>query len=330
MSEYQIEIISESDKLNILRYAQPMWLAKEIEPRVCNHTCFFGNQYWSLSLDMNAYGLQEEKYERMDAFPAPVIFSPRYKAVRHGTIWVDDLRTQVLNIIRDMKDVDIEKFPHAYPHQLAKCRGAVVIDGKKFPIALVEHATRLMLLAGMEAVDVDIEDRLISFVGYHKCEFVAAVTVATVDYADKYCDKVLGSICLHTIDAAFNDVDSCLIHDTIISLANIDSFVSEECKKMNNLYAVELVMCHTVYVLAKDESTAREIAMRETSFVEFTDGFEVKSVDSINYFDIEGTNCDVKTEDGTINESRLKRLDFIDDIDEEEEEDSDDEEEEEV
>lgn len=329
MSKYQIEIIAESDKLNIMRYAKPMWMGKDIEPRVCNHTCFLGNQYWSLSLDMNAYGLQEEKYERMDAFPAPVIFSPRYKAVTQGTIWVSDLRAQVLDIIREMKDVDIEKCPHAYPLQLAECRGAVVIEDKKFPITLIEHATRLMFLAGMEAVDVDIEDRLISFVGYHKCELVAAVTVATVDYADKYCDKVLGSICLHPIDAAFNDVDSCLIHDTILSLDNLDSFVSEECKKMNNLYAVELAMYHTVYVLAKDETTACEIAMRETSSIDFTNGFEVGNVESIDYFDIEGTNCDVKTEDGTINESNLKHLGFIDD-NEDEEEDSDNEEEEEV
>lgn len=57
MSKYQIEIIAESDKLNIMRYAKPLWMGKDIEPRVCNHTCFLGNQYWSLSLDMNAYRL---------------------------------------------------------------------------------------------------------------------------------------------------------------------------------------------------------------------------------------------------------------------------------
>lgn len=312
MNKMLIPSISHTDMLKVLACSVPMWQSSIAYSQICNHTLFIGDEVWSLALNIEAYGLSEEGYKHMASFPVPIIFSARYKAVRHCTMLVDDIRAQVLNIIRSMKDVDMAKFPHAYPLQLDRCKSVVLIEGKAVLISSIEHATRLMLLAGMNAVDIDIEDRLISFVGRHKGVAVAAVTIATFSQPEdeKYRYAVLGKISMHPVKAECNEVDASLIHSTSMAVFNASELIEKERMGMYNIYSVELAKNHTAYVLANDEREAGEIARDNVSNDEFSDFCQVKDVNVIEYADIEGTDCEVYTPNDTISVSDLLRYGF--------------------
>lgn len=323
MNKLIIPSVSYTDMAKVITHAEPMWQKTLATPRVCNHTLFVGNDVWSLSFDVESYGLKEDGYKHMDSFPAPIIFSARYKAVCHCTMLVDDIRAQVLNIIRSMKDVDMAKLPHAYPLQLDRSKGVVLIEGKAVLISFIEHATRLMLLAGMTAVDIDIEDRLISFVGRYKGSVVAAVTIRTFiqPEEDKYKYPVLGKISMHPVKAECNEVDASLIHSTAMAVFNASELIEKERMGMYNLYSVELVKYHMVYVLADDEREAGDIARKNVSDCDFDDFCQVEDVNAIEYDDIEDTGCEVYTPEEAISVSDLLNYGFDNNNEDEEEND---------
>lgn len=314
MNNILIPSISDSDMAKVEKWATPIWQKKLEQPQICNNALFLGNQYWSLVLDMQTYGLKDCNYGHINCFPVPIVFSTRYRAVRRCTMWVDDLRTQVLDIIKGMANVDMVKFPHAYPYQLARSKGVVVIDDKKISISLFEHATRLMLLAGMKAVDVDIEDMFVSFVGRCSEKPFAAVTVATSSFSERggYL-PVLGRICLHPVEVNRNGVEVSVLHHTVMSIANAAKDLKNERMGMCNLYAVELVKSHTAYVLANDQHEAGEIAKKNAYNCDFSDDCQIEDISDIEYFDIEGTGCEVFTEEDVITENKLLDYGFADD-----------------
>lgn len=314
--------VSDSDMAKVEKWATPIWQKKQEQPQMCNNVLFIGNNDWSLALDMQTYGLKDYNYGRMNYVPVPIVFSARYRAVRRCTMLVDDLRTQVLDIIKGMANVDMVKFPHAYPYQLARSKGAVVLEDKKIPISLMEHATRLMLLAGMTAVDVDIEDMFVSFVGRCSGKPFAAVTIATSSFSEHGENRpVLGSICLHPVEFECNKAEVSVLHHTIMSIVSAAKYLKDERMGMCNLYAVDLVKSHTAYVLANDQHEAGEIARKNAYNCDFSDACQVEDISDIDYIDIEGTGCDVFTEEDVITEKKLLDYGFADDYLHDEEED---------
>ena len=210
------------------------------------------------------------------------------------------LRTSVLDIV-DLF-VDRKKYTYCYQRALREDDKVVVIKNRHVFLSVLEHATRLLPLCGIEQAELyDIGDGLV-FVGRKDGKIAAAIKIETetqwVGNKSPVVNILPGGLSFSTD----SEIHADLIHSTIKTLDEANEVAEDHDYLFAKLYEVSLVMRTDVFVLAHSKQEAMKIALNDVNASdEFTDDFGIEGCAEASIEDVptEG-DCQVYCEGGPI------------------------------
>ena len=271
----KIENITGNDVKDIFRLAQPYY-KKSHEVSNYELSMMVKNPLCSLALSKKAFPVPHDFPEVKDGCSVLLLLNDL-----SGDFFVSKtdtmlLRTAVLDVVDQY--VDRKKYTCCYQRAFESGKEEVVFVGQHVSLNALEHATRLLLLCGIEQAELyDIGDSFV-FAGRYKGEFAAAVKIdKRVQWEAKGKCPVVNIPSGSLSFSASSEICTDLIHSSIKAIDAANETAEEYDYLFKKLYDVELVMRTDVFVLAHSEEEAREIALEDVDVnFEFTNGLEVE------------------------------------------------------
>lgn len=236
--------------------------------------------YVALALSRDEFPCTEERYVK----PEKSFWRDLNLGFSVGNVRANTLRTDVMSAIGSF--VNLEKAGCAYEKFLNDEKNLFMFGGYYVDLKFMHRATILMSLAGMDKVDVFFKDMHFAFVASRNCKvqailLVMAYKVIGSEDIDFTICKVRGSSVIQSNNDGLSlsnedlSVDKTVISEHLASYKNFLLKKEEDAKRYRKIYAVDLIMSHTYYVVANNPKEAGRIAMNEASGSDFDDEFEV-------------------------------------------------------
>lgn len=174
-----------------------------------------------------------------------------------GCINLDYLRSTLLSFIE--LHVDMSLYKSAYPIPLMRVKKCVAIGTQSFLLYDLDTAYRMLLGLGAENVEVYEQSSGLCFVVRYKGDAYAVVSVsASWGTMDTLPYKIVISS-----DDLNCEIDTSLAFDNIAVLRNNLEQMKTDARAIRRVWAVTLSRTATYQVLAIDEHTARDIALKQ-------------------------------------------------------------------
>lgn len=210
------------------------------------------------------------------------------------------LRTSVLDVVD--RFVDRKKYPCCYQRALKEDDKVVVVENSHVFLSVLEHATRLLPLCGIEQAELyDIGGSLL-FAGRKDGKIATVIKIdKKMHWEGRKCPVVNilpGGLSFSTD----SEIHADLILNTIKTLNEANEVAEDHDYLFAKLYEVSLVMRTDVFVLAHSKEEARKIAMYDVNVGdEFSDDFDIEGCAEASIDDVptEG-DCRVYCKGGPI------------------------------
>lgn len=218
-------------------------------------------------------------------------------------------RVAVLDIVDQY--IDRKKYPCCYQRFFESSKVKVCIAGRFVYLNALEHATRMLLLCGLEQAELYYLDGGLKFVGRHEGKIAVCIMIGMVRNDDETmakCHKLnVGSSNLFF--GLNSEIQPDLIHETIKVLDAANEKAAEYDSLFKKVYTVSLVAYTDVHVLAQSEAEARRIANEQAGWFDFDESFDIDSCTEISISDLpDHKRHRIYTSDGEIDRGELDEL----------------------
>lgn len=218
-------------------------------------------------------------------------------------------RVAVLDIVDQY--IDRKKYPCCYQRFFESSKVKVCIAGRFVYLNALEHATRMLLLCGLEQAELYYMDGGLKFVGRHEGKIAVCIMIGMVRNDDESmakCHKLnVGSSNLFF--GLNSGIQPDLIHETIKALDAANEKAAEYDSLFKKVYTVSLVAYTDVHVLAQSEAEARRIANEQAGWFDFDESFDIDSCTEISISDLpDHKRHRIYTSDGEIDRGELDEL----------------------
>ena len=218
-------------------------------------------------------------------------------------------RVAVLDIVDQY--IDRKKYPCCYQRFFESSKVKVCIARRFVYLNALEHATRMLLLCGLEQAELYYMDGGLKFVGRHEGKIAVCIMIGMARNDDEpmaKCHKLnVGSSNLFFGSNSEKQPD--LIHETIKALDAANEKASEYDSLFKKVYTVSLVAYTDVHVLAQSEVEARRIANEQAGWFDFDESFDIDSCTEISISDLpDHKRHRIYTSDGEIDRGELDEL----------------------
>lgn len=218
-------------------------------------------------------------------------------------------RVAVLDIVDQY--IDRKKYPCCYQRFFESSKVKVCIAGRFVYLNALEHATRMLLLCGLEQAELFYMDGGLKFVGRHEGKIAVCIMIGMARNDDESMAKC------HKLNVGSNnlffgsnsEIQPDLIHETIKALDAVNEKAAEYDSLFKKMYTVSLVAYTDVHVLAKSEAEARRIANEQAGWVDFDESFDIDSCTEISISDLPTyKHHQIYTNDGSVARGELDEL----------------------
>lgn len=218
-------------------------------------------------------------------------------------------RVAVLDIVDQY--IDRKKYPCCYQRFFESSKVKVCIARRFVYLNALEHATRMLLLCGLEQAELYYMDGGLKFVGRHEGKIAVCIMIGMARNDDEpmaKCHKLnVGSSNLFF--GSNSEIQPDLIHETIKALDAANEKASEYDSLFKKVYTVSLVAYTDVHVLAQSEVEARRIANEQAGWFDFDESFDIDSCTEISISDLpDHKRHRIYTSDGEIDRGELDEL----------------------
>lgn len=218
-------------------------------------------------------------------------------------------RVAVLDIVDQY--IDRKKYPCCYLRFFESSKVKVCIADRFVYLNALEHATRMLLLCGLEQAELYDMNGYLKFVGRHEGKIAVCIMIGKARNDDESmakCHKLnVGSSNLSF--GSNSEIQPDLIHETIKALDAANEKAAEYDSLFKKVYTVSLVAYTDVHVLAQSEAEARRIANEQAGWFDFDESFDIDSCTEISISDLpDHKRHRIYTNDGEIDRGELDEL----------------------
>lgn len=218
-------------------------------------------------------------------------------------------RVAVLDIVDQY--IDRKKYPCCYQRFFESSKVKVCIADRFVYLNALEHATRMLLLCGLEQAELYDMNGYLKFVGRHEGKIAVCIMIGKARNDDESmakCHKLnVGSSNLSF--GSNSEIQPDLIHETIKALDAANEKAAEYDSLFKKVYTVSLVAYTDVHVLAQSEAEARRIANEQAGWFDFDESFDIDSCTEISISDLpDHKRHRIYTNDGEIDRGELDEL----------------------
>lgn len=296
----KIEKIASEDVKDIIRLAQPYY-EKKSEPQNFTKYISIKTPFCDLALSKTAFSVPHGLPKYGDGPDVFLLLKEPDKSSFVCNIDTQLLRTAVLDVVDQF--VDRSKYSCCYQRVFKSIKKEVVIANRHVLLGSLEHATRLLLLCGIEQAELYDTDGSLCFAGRHKNEFVVVVTVGKKKrlQTGEKC-PVVSVLSGGLSFGASSEIHADLIRDYIKTLDAVNKTAEKNDYLFNEIYCVTLVKHTDVFVVAHSKEEAEDIAIDNAYDLDTSDDeYEVdysseSSIDAVP----ERGDCRVYCEDGPV------------------------------
>lgn len=218
-------------------------------------------------------------------------------------------RVAVLDIVDQY--IDRKKYPCCYQRFFESSKVKVCIADRFVYLNALEHATRMLLLCGLEQAELYDMNGYLKFVGRHEGKIAVCIMIGKARNDDESmakCHKLnVGSSNLSF--GSNSEIQPDLIHETIKALDAANEKAAEYNFLFKKMYSVSLVAYTNVHVLAQSEAEARRIANEQAGWFDFDESFDIDSCTEISISDLPTyKHHRIYTNDGSLARGELDEL----------------------
>lgn len=218
-------------------------------------------------------------------------------------------RVAVLDIVDQY--IDRKKYPCCYQRIFESSKVKVCIADRFVYLNALEHATRMLLLCGLEQAELYDMNGYLKFVGRHEGKIAVCIMIGKARNDDESMAKChkLNVVSSNLSFGSNSEIQPALIHETIKALDAANEKAAEYDSLFKKVYTVSLVAYTDVHVLAQSEAEARRIANEQAGWFDFDESFEIDFCTEISISDLpDHKRHRIYTNDGEIDRGELDEL----------------------
>lgn len=218
-------------------------------------------------------------------------------------------RVAVLDIVDQY--IDRKKYPCCYQRIFESSKVKVCIADRFVYLNALEHATRMLLLCGLEQAELYDMNGYLKFVGRHEGKIAVCIMIGKARNDDESMAKChkLNVVSSNLSFGSNSEIQPALIHETIKALDAANEKAAEYDSLFKKVYTVSLVAYTDVHVLAQSEAEARRIANEQAGWFDFDESFDIDFCTEISISDLpDHKRHRIYTKDGEIDRGELDEL----------------------